>query len=238
MKTWIILFLTFSQLYSYAGKVITFGVTKQTFNSSQGQFSVKLYSEILKELDHELKIDILPPVRLAKQTAKGSTDGELIRMSNYTKLHPYLTRVEEPTFKFAIASYSTDKTLSITNWKDLNDLSIGHRKGMKVIEMEIRKRYPNKKIIENADPKKLLRLAAKGRIQAYLGVEYLTDEVLRTLPNISSKFHKKGILKRDSAHLFLSKKYSHLAPKISERLKAYKKNGKYRKLRQKPSVNN
>lgn len=226
----ILIFIIFS-FEAYSKEELIFGVTKQTLNSSQGQFSVKLYTQILKDLGHDMKIVVLPPLRLAKQTQKGSTDGELIRKSNYAKKNPHLIRVEEPTFKFSIAAYSSVKSIIVKNWADLKEFKLGHRRGMKVIEVELSKRFPNKKIIIHADPKKLLTLTSKDRIDIYIGVEYLTDEVLKKLPQANEKVKKLSILKRDSAHLFLSKKYQHLAKQISKKLVLYKTNGKYQEIR-------
>ena len=95
---------------------ITLGVTQETIDSKKGKFLKKLYTEIYQKLNYKLKIKILPPIRLAIETKAGRLDGELVRMSRYGKSRPYLTRIEEPHFRFSLAIYTYQKRFKFTDW--------------------------------------------------------------------------------------------------------------------------
>jgi len=222
-----------------AQNTIELGVTKQALQSTQGKFSVRVYEEILRELGHKLTIKMLPPLRLAKQVKSLHLDGELIRMSGYGDKNPHLTKIEESTFKFSIAAYTAKENISITKWDELAPYDLAHRNGMKVIGFELKKRFPDKIVIKDNDPNKLLKLTSLKRIDIYLGVEYLSDNLIKNLKkgNIHN-IKKLRVLKKDTAHLFLLNKHSKLAKAISEKLSEYKTSGKYQKIRKSIPVNN
>ena len=213
-------------------KTIVLGVTAPALKSSQVQFSKRIYNDIFEDLSYKLKIEILPSIRLAMQTESGAIDGELIRMSGYGKTHQYLTRVDEPTFEFVVAIYNNDKHLNMVNWGGLKDLSVGYRRGVKVVENELIKALKKNDLVQFTDVSRALRMLSMKRLDAYVGVESLTDEYLIKLPeNIESNIFKVSKPKEDSAHLFLGTKFSFLAPEISLALKNMKRSGRYDEIK-------
>ena len=66
---------------------IALGITAPALQSSQVQLAKTILSHIFEELDYELKVEVLPSIRLAKQTETGAIDGELVRMSDYGDTH-------------------------------------------------------------------------------------------------------------------------------------------------------
>ena len=70
------------------------------------------------------------------------------------------------------------------------------------------------------------------RLDAYVGVESLTDEYLIRQPEkIASNIFKVFKPKEDSAHLFLGEKFSFLASEISIVLKKMKDSGRYNEIK-------
>jgi len=213
-------------------KTITLGVTSATLKSSQGQFLKKLSSEILKRLNYQLKIVVLPAIRLAHSTKTQKIDGELVRMSDYGKNHPHLTRVEEPSFNFTIAAYSHNKNIKLKNWQSLLVHKVGYRRGMKVVHNELLKIIEQEKLSEFVDINRAMKLLVIKRVDVIVDIQYFVDEYLKVNQQQFKEYiFKVKKLKQDSAHIFLGKKYSFLAAQMSKELKEMKKSGAYFKIR-------
>ena len=205
-------------------KTITLGVTAPVLKSSQGQFSEKLIRNILKRLNFKLIVKTFPPIRLAERTKSGAIDGELIRMSKYGEGRPHLTKVEESNFDFNLSAYSNKNNLKIKDWDSFSGLHIAYRRGMKVIEKELVKRYQLDHLHSFPDPSASIKLVTEKRVDVLIGVEYFMEELLSKTSHLhNGKIKKLLRLKSDSAHVFLSKKYSYLAPIYSSEMKKMKK---------------
>lgn len=213
-------------------RTIVLGITAPALKSSQVQFAKRLFSHIFEELNYELKVEVLPSIRLAQQTETGAIDGELIRMSDYGESHPYLTRVDEPIFEFSVAIYSNDSHLNVVSWKDLKGLSVGYRRGVKVVENELLKVLNKNNLVQFTDIPYAFKKLSLKRLDTYAGVEFLTDELLKRQPEeVVSNIFKVSKLKEESAHLFLGTSISYLAPKISTALKKMKLSGRYNEIK-------
>jgi len=213
-------------------RTIVLGVTAPALKSSQVQLAKRIFSHIFEELGYELKVEVLPSIRLAKQTETGAIDGELVRMSGYGGTRPHLTRVDEPIFEFAVAVYSNDAHLNVVSWKDLKGLNVGYRRGVKVVENELIKIFNKNDLVQFTDIPYALKKLSLKRLDTYIGVESLTDEYLTRQPEkVVSNIFKVSKLKKESAHLFLGTSLYYLAPKISTALKRIKISGRYDEIK-------
>jgi len=233
-KLAILFFLLMAELTFAATpeKTIVLGVTAPALKSSQVQFAKRIFSDIFEDLNYKLQIEVLPSIRLARQTETGAIDGELIRMSGYGNTHPYLTRVDEPIFQFVVAIYSNNEHLNVANWEDLKGLNVGYRRGVKVVENELIKVFKKSDLVQFTDVPYALKKLSMKRLDAYVGVEFLTDEYLIRQPEkTASHIFKVLKPKKESAHLFLGKNVSFLAPEISIALKKMKVSGRYDEIK-------
>jgi len=234
VKPFILLCLLMAE-FSFAAepeKTIVLGVTEPALKSPQVQFAKRIYNDIFEDLNYKLKIEALPSIRLAIQTKIGAIDGELIRMSGYGNTHPHLTRVDEPIFEFVVAIYSNDKHLNVASWGSLEGLNVGYRRGVKVVENELIKVLKESDLVQFTDVPRALRMLSMKRLDAYVGVESITDDYLMSQPEkIVSNIFKVLKPKEDSAHLFLGEKFSFLASKISIALKNMKHSGRYDEIK-------
>lgn len=223
------LFFSFDLL---ARETITLGVTPMVLKSSQGQLSEKVFRIIFNKLNFDLVIKRFPPVRLAERMKSGIIDGELIRMSTYGDSRPYLTKVEESHFKFTLAAYSSNKEIVISGWDSIKNKHTAYRKGVKVVENKLFTISDKSYLHSFSDIPRAMKMLDLKRIELYVGIEYLVDEMLKESNTKSSKgVHKIVRLSKNSAHLFLGKKYSYLAEKVSHELILMKKSGEYKKIR-------
>ncbi|OUR95395.1 hypothetical protein A9Q84_16300 [Halobacteriovorax marinus] len=215
-------------------KVFTLGVTKVTLETNQGKFLKAVQTEIFKKLNYQLKVIILPPLRLKQQSKSGKINGELVRMSTFGIGRKYLTRVEEPMMKFSVVSYSANKKIKINSWLDLKNLRVGYRRGILIVENELVKVCKKSNLFNYTDSLQALELLNLGRLDVYVGLEFFIDGILRNMPaKQRSSIYKVKTLKRDSAHTFLNAKFSKLAKKVSKELKLMKENGRYMAIRRK-----
>lgn len=234
VKPLILLSLLMSELAlaTTAEKTITLGVTASALKSQQVQFAKRIFSDIFEDLSYQLKIEVLPPIRLARQMKAGAIDGELIRMSGYGNTRPHLTRVDEPIFEFVVAIYSNEKHLNMLSWADLKGLNVGYRRGVKVVENDLIKVLKENELTQFTDIPRALRMLSMKRLDAYVGVESLTDEYLKKLPEkVVSNIFKVLTPNKDSAHLFLGDKLSFIAPDIAIALKKMKLSGRYNEIK-------
>jgi len=226
------LFMAQFALAATPPRIIVLGVTAPALKSPQVQLAKKIFHHIFEELDYELKVEVLPSIRLAKQTETGAIDGELIRMSGYGGTRPHLTRVDEPIFEFTVALYSNDAQLKVASWRDLKGLNVGYRRGVKVVENELIKILNKNDLFQFTDVPYALKKLSLKRIDTYIGVESLTDEYLIRQPEeVVSNIFKVSKLKEESAHLFLGTSISYLAPEISKALKKLKLSGRYDEIK-------
>lgn len=211
---------------------ISFGITKETLHSKQGQYSKSLFTQLMKNLGYELKIIVFPALRLGQQTKAGKIDGELIRMSEYGKTRKFLTKVMEPHFHFSVVVYSTQKLKKLAKTYEQAHLKYGFRKGLKIANNELLLVSNPNQLIEFSDVEVALKLLTLGRIHAFVGIEAFIDERLKVIDkDISRKIHKSQTLRKDSAHVFLGKKFAFLAEDISKELRRMKKNGDAKKIK-------
>jgi ABC-type amino acid transport substrate-binding protein len=212
-------------------KTITLGVTKLTLESSNGQFIKKVLTEAFQNLHYKLNIHTYPALRLALVAKSGEIDGELVRMSTYNKNKPYLIKVKQPYFKFSIVLYGNDQKFRNYALNSFVGKTIGFRKGIKVVENELRK-ISNLKLEQFKNYHRPLSMLAMNRIDAFVGIEFFVDEYLNTRPkSFSQKIIKYKKLKNDSAHAFLGKKHAHLVTKLSRELLSMKKAGRFEAIR-------
>jgi hypothetical protein len=229
----IIIFFSVSSVFATENKTVTLGVTQLAYKSPHGKFMESIYTEIFKELGYELKLEILPPVRLALRTKAGEVDGELVRMSSYGEKNPDLTRVEEDIFKFNLFAYSNNQRDRL-KLKVGSKLKIGYRKGMKVVEDVLSKYLSTLQPKPFTSMKQVIEQLSAERIDYFIGVEKIFDQQILLHNKINSnKIYKLNRIKSDSAHMFLGKKYSHLASKISLKLNKMKLTGRYLELKKK-----
>ena len=224
------LFLSFS-CGLFAMETITLGVTPMALKSSQGQLSEKVFRKIFNKLNYQLEIQLFPPLRLAERMKSGHIDGELIRIASYADSRPYLIRVEEPHFQFTIATYSSHKDTAVSGWESLKNRHVAYRKGVKAVSSKLNSISEKSYLHPHKDISKAMNMLHLNRIELYVGIEYLVDELLKE-PNteIPKGIHKISQLSKNSAHLFLDQKYSYLAEKVSHELVRMKKNGEYKKI--------
>lgn len=215
----------------FAKEVITIGVTPMVLSSSQGQLSEKVFTKIFNKLDYQLAIQTFPPTRLAERMKSGHIDGELIRMSMYADTRPYLIKVKEPHFQFTIAVYSANKETVISGWESIKNRHTAYRKGVKVVSEQLHRISKLSYLHPHTDIYQAMSMLHLKRIELYVGVEYLTDEVLKeSHTEVTKNIHKISQLSKNTAHLFLNKKHAGLAEQISNELVQMKKNGEYKQI--------
>ena len=215
----------------FAKETITLGVTPMALKSSQGQLSEQVFKKIFDKLNYHLEIQSFPPVRLVERMKSGHIDGELIRVSNYADSKPYLIKVKEPHFQFTIAAYSFNNQTVISGWESLKNRHTAYRKGVKIISNKLSSISDESYLHPYTDIPKAMNMLHLERIEMYVGIEYLVDEVLEeSNSQIAKNIHKISRLSENSAHLFLDKKYTDLAEKVSHELIIMKETGEYNKI--------
>tara|TARA_Y100000590_G_scaffold470776_1_gene670404 strand:- start:36528 stop:37181 length:654 start_codon:yes stop_codon:yes gene_type:complete len=213
--------MAFFMLFSTGifAKEIELGVTELTLKSHYGKYSKKLLTDVFKELGHNLKVSVLPHDKLEKNVLEKKLDGELIRMSKYGDDRPYLVKADVPQFFYNVAVYGK-KDEKISDWSELKGKKIGFRKGLKIIEIELLKHFKKGDIFHLSKFNQANILIGLGRIDYFVEVEKVFDDYLKFESPINLKNVKKiGILKKDTAHLYLRKELSHLIPSINKELK-------------------
>ena len=104
-------------------------------------------------------------------------------------------------------------------------MHIGHRRGMKIVKEKLNRLSIKTTIISYNKMEKLFKLLSLKRIGILIGVEDYIQNRLNENPGYKKSTYKIKRISKESAHMFLGKKYAFLNLEISKKLKEMKKSG-------------
>ena len=130
----------------------------------QGEHFALMATQILKRAyeraGHDLEIVFLPGRRSLVESNSGRFDGELIRLPVIEKDYPNLVRVDAPLLNISLYAFSHSPAVAeITSWQDLNKYRIVMRRGVKILEANVK--APNVILVDSSD--QLFNILERGR---------------------------------------------------------------------------
>ncbi|WP_413290908.1 substrate-binding periplasmic protein [Bdellovibrio sp. HCB337] len=174
-------------------------------------------SEALKKENFDVTFHSTPVLRSAELVQKGTLDGIFPCSSDIPKIFPDVILIEPPilyTHLIAV-SLKEDKAFSVANLEKMRGTSILNNLGVQDFAQK-----RNLKILEVAQPQQAFELLEKKRVEFILLSQDVALAFLELHPNLKDKIQLNPEILVEAAQYFaISKKKSHLAPKIKKALK-------------------
>jgi len=183
-----------------------------------------LLTEVMQNLNYDLKINHYPSERSILWANEGHDDGEFARISGLSETYTNLHEVEEPlvTFKF-VALKMKENSFSPTSWEELKDLRVGYLHGWKIYENNVGE--GNKiSILYKID--NMFNMLLENRLDIILyselrSQEFINEHGIEEIEIIETPLSIRPM------HLYMHKQHADLITKINNELINLKSSGRY-----------
>ena len=179
--------------------------------------------EAFRRAGLRFKIVRLSGERGLKNSNDGIEDGELARIGGMEKMYPNLIPVPGKVADANFVAFTRDAKLNNANWDTLVPLSVGHLRGWKVFERNIK---PGTQVTLVDTPEQLLSMLDKDRIDVALyersaGLALAKKLGIKNLHVVDPPFFELPLF------IYLNKKHADKVPKIASALDELKAEGFY-----------
>lgn len=111
-------------------------VTLSMIQNEQTHDLVKpIILEAYRRIGYAVIFNELPAQRALEWANDGITDGDVARIAGTEKKYPNLIRISPPVIHFKASTFAVREPRKISNWSDLNGLSIGVVRGIRYSEV-------------------------------------------------------------------------------------------------------
>lgn len=179
--------------------------------------------EAFRRCELRFKIVRLSGERGLKNSNEGIEDGELARTGGMEQMYPNLIPVPGKVADVSFVAFTHDKSLDIASWDMLVPLSVGHLRGWKIFEKNIK---PGTQVTVVDTPEQLLSMLDKDRIDVALyersaGLALAKKMNAKNIHVIDPPFFELPLF------MYLNKKHADKVPKIAAALADLKAEGFY-----------
>lgn len=184
-------------------------------------------SDAFQQVDLDVEVRMLPPLRGSIEADAGKVDGEVGRALTYGDTHPTLIRVEESLLAFRVAAYARIPGLKVSGWDSLkgSPYRVEYRSGYVTFKARLEKVLPPQQISSVVDSQIGLQNVALGRTDIFVDLEEFGDLQLARLPNRYSDVYNAGLVQDTPVYIFLHQRHAALAPRLAEVISKMKSSG-------------
>ncbi|MHB1292247.1 MAG: substrate-binding periplasmic protein [Sulfuricella sp.] len=182
--------------------------------------------EAFRRAGLRLKLVKLPAERGLINANAGIEDGDLSRIAGLEKNYPNLVRVPEKLVDWHFVAFTRQTKPTETSWAVLETLSVGHIKGWKIYEQNLK---PNTQITTVDTPEQLFAMLDKNRIDVAL-YERLLGQALTKQMHMTDIHVAEPPLAVREMFIYLNKRHADKVPAIAAALRAIKADGTYGKI--------
>lgn len=179
--------------------------------------------EAFRRAGFRLKLERIPPERGLLNANAGLEDGDLTRIAGLEKAYPNLVRVPEKLVDWHFVAFTRKPDLQNASWATLHALSVGHIKGWKIYEQNL-KQHSQVTTVDNAE--QLFTMLDKNRIEVALYERSLGLALLQTMGMKNIRVIEPSLAEREM-FIYLHRKHADKAPSIAATLQAIKREGLY-----------
>ena len=173
-----------------------------------------------------MKIVQLPSERALVNADEGIDDGNFARVEGLDKQYPNLIQVPEEITRFEFVAFSRGMKFKTEKWDSLKPYNVGIITGWKILEANI---TGTKSLTKVADEKMLFSLLKQDRADIVVYDRRQGRVVLKKLKMDYINILEPPLAVK-SMYPYLNKKHKDLVPKLTETLRAMKKDGTYQKI--------
>lgn len=187
-----------------------------------GFFDV-IVKETFRRVGLRLKLVRLPAERGLMNANAGIEDGDLSRIAGLEKTYPNLVRVPEKIFDMDFVAFSRKATPTEASWVMLEPVLVGHIKGWKIFENNLR---PGTHVTLADNPQQLFSLLEKDRVDVALYDRWM-GTALAKKTGIRNVHVVEPPLATREMFIYLHQRHADKIPAIAATLRALKVEGLY-----------
>lgn len=206
---------------------------KLVFSAVEGTVTAEVARRVLAEAYAEVGIEIeireLPGARALFQSNMGQTDGEAFRVAGVETNFPNLCRIEVPICSHSLYLFVREgDEFDVQGWASIPaGYRIGHQRGVQVVEKNARARQLATEPARNAG--QLVAMLRHDRVDAIIEGPHqaaLSPAALRLakITRLEPAIHSHPL------YHYIHKKHAALAPRITEVLRAMRKDGRLERI--------
>jgi polar amino acid transport system substrate-binding protein len=196
------------------------------FTTAQGDGFIDIVAtEAFRRAGAELRLVKLPAERGLINANNGLEDGDLTRIAGLEQQYPNLMQVPEKLMDWEFTAFSKNADIA-ASWAAIRQHSVGHIKGWKIYEKNM---AGAEQVITADDPDQLFQLLGHNRVEVALYARWMGQAYLK-------QQHMQGVhaleppLATREMFIYLHKRHAELIPKITEALRALKREGFYQRI--------
>jgi len=176
--------------------------------------------EAFRRAGVDLRLIKLPAERGLINANAGIEDGDMVRIAGLEKQYPNLIRVPEKLIDWEFVAFSKGSRIR-SAWPDIRQRAVGHIKGWKIYERAVN---GAEHVTAVDDPEQLFRLLELDRIEVALyerrlGLALVRKIGLKNVRPLSPPLYRREMF------IYLHRRHAPLVPKITEALRAMKREG-------------
>lgn len=192
----------------------------------QSGFADDVVGEAFRRIGYRLEVLVLPAERSLKTANEGLIDGELIRIAGIEKRYQNLVRVPEHLMNADFVVFSRSASQVTSDWSSLSGKSVGAVIGMKIVEINL---PDDAYIVRVSNPEQLFRLLYQGRVDHVVYGRWIGLSLLQEL-DFGGLSASVKTLERAPMHIYLHRRHTALAKRLSDALLRMKRDGTYQTL--------
>ena len=185
-----------------------------------------IVGEAFRRAGFRLKLIKLPPERGLVNANAGIEDGDLTRIAGLEKNYPNLVRVPEKLMDWHFVAFTRQAKPAEASWNSLEQLSVGHIKGWKIFEQNLR---PSTQITTTDNPGQLFAMLDKDRIDVALYERWLGYALAKQMGMQKMRVVEPPLAVREM-YIYLHKRHADKIPAIAAALRAIKAEGMYSRV--------
>lgn len=182
--------------------------------------------EAFRRAGLRLKLVKLPAERGLINANAGIDDGDFSRIAGLEKIYPNLIRIPEKLVDWHFVAFARQAKLSKADWAALEPFSVGHIKGWKILEQNLR---PPTQITTVDTPEQLFAMLDRNRIDLALFERWLGLALAKKMGIQDIRIVEPSLAEREM-FIYLNKRHAGKAPAIAAALRAIKAEGLYTKV--------
>lgn len=183
-------------------------------------------TEAFRRAGLKLKFIRLPPERALLNANAGIEDGVSARIAGLEKSYPNLIQVPEKVLDFHFVAFVRQAELSSANWQSIAPLVVGHIRGWKIFEQNVR---PDTRVTVVETEEQLFNMLARNRIDIALYERWLGLGLAKKMGINDVRVVEPPLAERPM-FIYLHKRHADKVPPIADALRAIKAEGLYTRV--------
>jgi polar amino acid transport system substrate-binding protein len=182
--------------------------------------------EAFARIGMEVAMDWQPPERGIENANAGIIDGDAGRIAGISKRYPNLIQIPERLVVSEFSAFTLNSTFSPVGWQSLKPYNVGIVRGHKISEANV---VGTRSLIQVRNTEALFLLLNSNRVDVAV-CEKLFGSMMAKKINPEIRAMEPPLAKVDF-YLYLHARHEPLVLRVSEALKAMKRDGAYERLR-------